>query len=267
MANNFYGALALTGGATGALDAIDGSGLSDKNGAFVITSTTFYPYYLDAGSGAAENSPTVISPDANAGTKRWLLKSGIFDDLTAYGNVSVTGSLVTTGNVSVGTTYTNAPLSVVPSTGIRVLFYDGGTIAQGGDGYFAGFGIDFPSAAVTSFVVSNTNSLAFGRFTNNDDIANFTEWARFNNDGNFGIGGTTFDATARKILQITGSTEPAAGVVDTVQIYEKDSSQGGGHGTLGLYLEEAVEAGAPTMSHKIRVWINGTEYWLGLDAV
>jgi hypothetical protein len=87
-------------------------------------------------------------------------------------------------------------------------------------------------------------------------------------DGNVGIGGTTFDGTARKTFQITGSTEPGGSVQDTVQFYEKDSSQGAGHGTLGLYLEEAVEAiGTFTATHKLRVWINGTEYWIQLDAV
>ena len=37
---------------------------------------------------------------------------------------------------------------------------------------------------------------------------------------------------------------------------------------LGLFLEQAVEAiGTFTASHKIKVKINGTEYWLQLDAV
>ena len=86
--------------------------------------------------------------------------------------------------------------------------------------------------------------------------------------GNFSIGGTTFNATAAKVLQIVDSTQPGAAVADAVQIYEKDSSQGAGHGTLGLYLEEAVEAlGTFTASNKIRVWINGTEYHIQLDAV
>lgn len=86
--------------------------------------------------------------------------------------------------------------------------------------------------------------------------------------GNVSIGGTSFDGSAAKVLQITGSTEPASSVADTVQFYEKDSSQGAGHGTLGIYTEEAVEViGTFTASHKLRVWINGTEYWLQLDAV
>jgi hypothetical protein len=86
--------------------------------------------------------------------------------------------------------------------------------------------------------------------------------------GNLIIGSATDDTTAANVLQITSSTEPGGSIADAVQLYEKDSSQGAGHGTLGLYLEEAVEViGTFTASHKIRVWINGTEYHIQLDAV
>lgn len=71
-ANNFYGATALTGGASGALDSIDGTNLATGDGAFVTTSTGTYFYYLNAASGAAESSPNVIAPDANGGNKRWI---------------------------------------------------------------------------------------------------------------------------------------------------------------------------------------------------
>jgi hypothetical protein len=74
MANNIYGAIALTGGAAGALDAIDGTDLADKDMAMtLVQGDKAYLYVLDADSGASESSPSVISPDANAGTKRWIL--------------------------------------------------------------------------------------------------------------------------------------------------------------------------------------------------
>ncbi len=72
MASNFYGAILLIGGATGALDAIDGAALVDGDAAIVQTDGTIYFYHLDATSGAAESSPDTISPDTNAGTKRWI---------------------------------------------------------------------------------------------------------------------------------------------------------------------------------------------------
>jgi hypothetical protein len=74
MANNFYPATSLIGGASGALDSIDGATLGEGDGAFVITSDGIYVYYLNATSGETEDSPHIITPDTNAGTKRWILK-------------------------------------------------------------------------------------------------------------------------------------------------------------------------------------------------
>lgn len=82
MAINFLGATALTGGGSGALDAIDGDDadgggtpLADGDMALVATSGFIYFFVLDATSGAAEDSPDIIAPDANAGTKRWIRKN------------------------------------------------------------------------------------------------------------------------------------------------------------------------------------------------
>lgn len=41
----------------------------------------------------------------------------------------------------------------------------------------------------------------------------------------------------------------------------------GGDESLNIVTPQAVEASAPTLSHKLKVTINGVEYWLGLDAV
>lgn len=68
-----WGATALTGGSTQALDEIDGASLEDGHYCLTTTSDTFYVHRLDASSGAAESSPGVISPDTNAGSKRWIL--------------------------------------------------------------------------------------------------------------------------------------------------------------------------------------------------
>ena len=69
MANNFYGALALTGGGTGALDKINGSLLGDGDGALVIDATNdnAYLYTLNSSSGAAESSPDVMLIAATEG--------------------------------------------------------------------------------------------------------------------------------------------------------------------------------------------------------
>ena len=68
-----YWANTLTGGGDYALDKIEGSELADLHAAIVATATTSYFYVLDADSGTAESSPSVIAPDSNPGNKRWIL--------------------------------------------------------------------------------------------------------------------------------------------------------------------------------------------------
>jgi len=71
----YWSKTALTGGAAGALDSIDGTALQDGEVAHVWISNVLYIYRLDADSAAAESSPAIIAPDTNAGDKRWILQS------------------------------------------------------------------------------------------------------------------------------------------------------------------------------------------------
>ncbi len=82
MAKNFWGALSLTGGVDGSLDYINGAVLTDQDGALVITAAGTYSYILDDDLGGAESSPDIITPDANAGTKRWVLVSQSDQDVS-----------------------------------------------------------------------------------------------------------------------------------------------------------------------------------------
>ncbi len=68
----------LTGGASGALDAINGNNLIDLDTHIVMTQTGGFLYSLDDDSGASESSPSIIAPDVNAGTKRHLLQGLTF---------------------------------------------------------------------------------------------------------------------------------------------------------------------------------------------
>lgn len=72
MAQKWLPASSLTGGGEGALDAIDGSNVSDGDRAIVISDLVYF-YVLDAASGIIESPPNVISPDTNPGNKRWIL--------------------------------------------------------------------------------------------------------------------------------------------------------------------------------------------------
>ncbi len=64
----------LTGGGAGSLDSVDGTALASGDVSLTIDSNhVIYPHYLDPSSGEAENSPLVITPNTNAGNKRWKL--------------------------------------------------------------------------------------------------------------------------------------------------------------------------------------------------
>lgn len=71
--SNFHGATSLIGGASGALDAIDGADLADLDGAVVITINKTYLMSLDVDNAGTESSPLIIAADANGGDKRWIL--------------------------------------------------------------------------------------------------------------------------------------------------------------------------------------------------
>jgi len=102
--------------------------------------------------------------------------------------------------------------------------------------------------------------------TTNASATSRTAKMTINNAGNIGIGIVTFGANSVTVLGIANGTVPAAHVDNEIQIFSVDSSDAAA--TLGLMLEQAVEAiGTFTASNKIKVKINGTEYWIQLDAV
>jgi len=112
----------------------------------------------------------------------------------------------------------------------------------------------------TSAALEITNSLIYGVFA----AAPANQTLRIN--ANVGISTSTFGANSNAVLGIGNGTVPAAHVDNTIQIFSVDSSDAAA--TLGLMLEQAVEAiGTFTASDKIKVKINGTEYWIQLDAV
>lgn len=56
----------------GDLKAIDGTVLNDQDFVFLFIDGVLTGYELDANSGLPENIPAVISPNTNAGNKRWI---------------------------------------------------------------------------------------------------------------------------------------------------------------------------------------------------
>ncbi len=83
----------LTGGTGADLDGIDGALLTVAGTrALVVVGTdpgVAYHYSLDLTKNAAESSPDVIVPDANPGTKNWVLQS-IAGEMVVYGSAAST---------------------------------------------------------------------------------------------------------------------------------------------------------------------------------
>ena len=87
--------------------------------------------------------------------------------------------------------------------------------------------------------------------------------------GNVGIGTTTINSNAAGVLTIKNGTSPSAVTSNQIYIGSKDSTGLSSNGaTVELFLEGGPEASSmsvPNMSHRISVWINGTEYFIYLD--
>jgi len=75
MAIKLYIKTALIGGTVNSLDGINGTLLNANDVGLVFTNNVMYPYLLNALSTRTESSPSIITPDSNAGTKRWLLQT------------------------------------------------------------------------------------------------------------------------------------------------------------------------------------------------
>ncbi len=77
----------LTGGVSASLDGIDGADLIDGDICEVFTiADEYYIYRLKAISSGIENSPLIIIPDLNPGSKRWKLQSHILPNLMVNGD-------------------------------------------------------------------------------------------------------------------------------------------------------------------------------------
>ena len=90
-----YYATGLTGGTGTDLDGTDGAALADGDLALVADGTDIYFYRLDATSGAAESVPDIISPDTNAGDKRWILQNvySVTSGINPPAGVEITGNI------------------------------------------------------------------------------------------------------------------------------------------------------------------------------
>ena len=116
--------------------------------------------------------------------------------------------------------------------------------------------------ATDKLMIMGDNSISQG------DVITWDTLCIWDVNGNMGLGTSTFGTNAAKSLGIAIGTEPSTSIAGQIEIYAKDSSDGAANATLAFRTEQNVEViGTFTASHKIKVWFNGTEYWVQLDAV
>jgi len=88
-----------------------------------------------------------------------------------------------------------------------------------------------------------------------------------------GLGTSTVHATENNYLSIANGTEPSFATADQISIGSKDSTgYGSGNGaTFSMNTEGLIEnsplGNISVLTHRVSVWINGTEYFLYLDPV
>lgn len=152
---------ALTGGASGALDETDGALLNDGDPTLTVVPATqkAYVYVLDADSAAAESSPAVVSPDANAGDKRHVLAGLVVASLESGPSApallwkELTG---TTANSEGGTATVAHGLTASKVYFPLVSIYDGSSTYYFHDGSCNGAGRQFSvSVDGTNLIISN----------------------------------------------------------------------------------------------------------------
>lgn len=148
----------------------------------------------------------------------------------------------------------------------------GNAIVSSGDGialfvFSADDGTQYTQAASMAVSVDGTpgvNDMP-GRIvfsTTADGASTPTERMRIDNQGNIGLGSTTFGTSATRTLSIGTGVAPTTGPADTIQIYSTDLSAGN---TILSLFTEGTPVNANTTAaatHRIAVRINGTVYYL-----
>ncbi len=166
---------------------------------------------------------------------------------TLFVNAHTSGNMADTFNVNLVFTVSDDTVSD-KQMGSFCFFRDDGSDDRGGFQLFLN-----PGGVITGVMTVShegklglgMNNLAVGGLANLHEVAGDTAIVLFN-----------------------ASVDLASAYTDAIALQAKDATVGGTNATMSWRLEQAVEViGTFTESHKIAVWINGTEYHISLDAV
>jgi hypothetical protein len=205
--SRWYNATSLTGGATNALDAINGQNLSDGDKAIVITTADTYHFNLDSDASGTETSPGVINPDSNAGTKSWML---VFGPLETDNSDNATSG---TGEDDMAST--TIPKNVM-GTGKGLRIVAAGTITGANDTKTVKLHFGGSSYSVISAAAGDTTDWRIEAVIYNTAAgAQRITWKGLESDGTetSGYEAAAVDTTAAVTLKLTGTCASASDTI------------------------------------------------------
>ena len=125
MTTKLYGATAVNGGGTGAMDSIHYAILADGDICFVIDSSEyFHVFRWESSETTPESTPDwttskVVQPeDVGSNDGAWVLVDAAFDDLIVYGDLSVAGDLTLSGSFTPSSFTAGGDISLADSVNI-----------------------------------------------------------------------------------------------------------------------------------------------------
>lgn len=259
MATKFYGATAINGGASGAMDSIKFATLQDGDICLITDSSEDYAVFrFESSSSTAESSPwqtnKVVEPDdVGASNGRWVLTDQIFDEVTTYGNVTVNGNLDVTGTftfdgagVAISSILDEDTLVSDSATALAtqqsIKAYVDNAVATASPDSLAGF----LSRTKFTYVDADTITLQSARYHHNGTAEQITKWDSALTY-NFGSGGSN-----------AGSENLGASEIH--YLYIDDSELSGSTITAARLINNTT---APTFSATELGWYNGNDKCIG----
>lgn len=263
----------LTGGTADCLDSQDGASLLDNDRAMVAVSGVFYYYRLNASSGAAESSPDVISPDANAGTKRWILEnaktnqsnvSGLTTASTpSFAGAALTDNTTISSGKSIGLsgggamTFTDAATDTIQIQNAQLEIIDtNATFYVAKDAYGTPtYKKTVGGNILARFTYGGTDDGVMQLYSGGAVTTQISGGSGLNTyfNSNVGIGTTTFGTSAATVLGLGNGTAPTTAPANVSQVWSEDVN--GAAGYAGLHIITETEA---TKKIVVGVIIKGT---------
>ncbi len=283
---------AFTASATARLDVKSPGALSSDIAFRITNNTSTSDLFKVAGNGdvnfndiSGNNLLTLKASGAFAlGLISNIANAGATDVLIGYG--SSFGNNTTTNRVAIGpSASSSAYYSVSVGYGASVSGDGGiavGTFSQASGQGSHSFGINMRSSGTASIMIGSNYNFAQTNNISNSFMLQLGLAGSAGNFQDFFISGksnvvlrnntaltaaTHYDTTATNTYTIHNGTQTSGVIADAIQIYAKDTTEGTPKSALAIFSETVPAAGVFVPDTKVRVWWNGVQYYLGLEAI